>query len=476
MSQSPSTGSQLPELARDTTQDRPWPLRLLSAKIEQYIARMTEVWVEGQIVQLNDHNSSSLAYITIRDTEEDVSMSLTIPKRLLRAQGPGVQEGSHVVTFARPTFWRKRGTLQLNATQITPLGEGDLLARIEKLKKELAAEGLFNSERKLPLPFLPRRIGLIAGPRAKAQDDVIANARNRWPAIQFEIRNVAVQGPNCVDQVSAAIRELDAHPEVDVIVITRGGGSVEDLLPFSSETMVRTAAAATTPIISAIGHETDAPLLDLVADLRASTPTDAAKRIVPDLAAEIEYTTHLTARLHGALTTRIRRERDLLDSLTSRPVLTNPAAMLEPHRAQLERLVTSNRQAFSRTLHTASSHLAELSASLRTLSPQSTLDRGYAVLRTTTGDVVRDPKHVNSGQTLTARVARGELHLIATDPTPHDGQTAGKISPKVPPDKAAPPVKATRATSTRKPASRKPTATSRPATSTQSRTPKEDTE
>ncbi len=190
------------------------------------------------------------------------------------------------MVHATPTFWSKRGTLQLQADAIRMVGLGELLARIEHLRRVLAAEGLFDADRKVALPFLPAVVGLVCGRESKAEHDVVVNARERWPQVQFVIREVAVQGPRAVPEVSAAIAELDADPSVEVIVVARGGGSVEDLLPFSNEAMVRAAAACRTPLVSAIGHETDAPLLDLVADHRASTPTDAAKRIVPDVAEE----------------------------------------------------------------------------------------------------------------------------------------------------------------------------------------------
>src|SRR5699024_9907383 len=241
-----------------------WPVRVLSTKIAEYVNRMAPVWVEGQIVQLNKHNASATAYLTLRDTDVDMSLNATMLKQMLAAVSAPVEEGAHVVLHAKPSCWVKKGALRMRAQDIRAIGVGELLARIEELKKVLAAEGLFDAERKLPLPFLPRRIGLISGRDAKAKHDVLVNARARWPHVHFEIREVAVQGPNCVPQVSRAIAELDADEDVEVIVVARGGGSVEDLLPFSNETMVRAAAASRTPLVAAIGHETDTPLLDLV--------------------------------------------------------------------------------------------------------------------------------------------------------------------------------------------------------------------
>src|SRR5699024_11592751 len=252
----------LPATAAETTATTPWPVRLLSHKMAEYISKMSPIWVEGQVIQLNANNASSLAFITLRDVSVDMSLNVTIPKRVLGAMSAPVSEGAHVVVHAKPELWAKRGSLSMNAREIRAVGVGELLARIEELKRVLAAEGLFDAERKRTLPFIPKRIGLICGARAKAQDDVVVNARTRYPGVSFDIREVAVQGPNCVPQVIAALETLDADPDVDVIIITRGGGSVEDLLPFSNETLVRAAAGATTPIVSAIGHATDAPLLD----------------------------------------------------------------------------------------------------------------------------------------------------------------------------------------------------------------------
>ncbi len=276
-------------------------MRHLSAKIAEYVHRMPGVWVEGQLVQLN--RRAGMSFMTLRDTEADVSLSVVAHTRVLGEIG----EGAHVVVHATPTFWNKRGTLQLQADTIRVVGLGDLLARIEHLRGVLAAEGLFDADRKVPLPFLPGVVGLVCGRESKAEHDVVVNARARWPQVQFVIREVAVQGPRAVPEVSAAIAELDADPQVEVIVVARGGGSVEDLLPFSNEALVRAAAACRTPLVSAIGHETDAPLLDLVADHRASTPTDAAKRIVPDVAEERRRLTQARQRTAAAVDRMLRR-------------------------------------------------------------------------------------------------------------------------------------------------------------------------
>ncbi|MGB4807965.1 MAG: exodeoxyribonuclease VII large subunit, partial [Candidatus Phosphoribacter baldrii] len=280
MPPTPGARATLPEKAADTSAEAPWPVRVLSLKIRDYVDKMSVLWVEGQVVQLQRRGNT--AYLTLRDPEVDMSLSATISVNALNAMGSPLLEGARVVLQAKPTFWERRGTLQLDGRQIRPVGVGDLLARLEILKQRLAAEGLFDADRKRRLPFVPRRVGLVTGRDSAAERDVVENARRRWPAVQFEIREVAVQGTNAVAEVTAALGELDRHTGVDVIVIARGGGAVEELLPFSNEALLRAVAAAVTPVVSAIGHDVDTPLLDFVADVRASTPTDAAKLIVPD--------------------------------------------------------------------------------------------------------------------------------------------------------------------------------------------------
>lgn len=404
----------LPATAAETTAEAPWPVQLLSRKMSEYIARMSPVWVEGQIVQLNATNASSLAFITLRDISIDMSLSVTVPKHTLRAMPVPVEEGAHVVVHVKPQLWEKRGTLNMSAREIRAVGVGELLARIEELRRILAAEGLFAAERKKPLPFIPRKIGLISGAKAKAQDDVIVNARLRYPAVQFELREVAVQGPNCVPQVIAALQELDADPEVDVIIITRGGGSVEDLLPFSNETLVRAASHATTPIVSAIGHETDAPLLDLVADYRASTPTAAAKRVVPDVSEELRHLNTARARIRATMGARIEREFTGLTGLMQRPVMARPETLVIPHIELLTALRARARQTLTHALASASHQIQGLTTTLRALSPGATLERGYAVLRTGDGRVVSSPSMAVVGSTLHARVAEGAFAVTVS--------------------------------------------------------------
>lgn len=404
-----SAPTELPARAADTTPERPWPVRLLSAKIADYVAKMSALWVEGQVVQLNRRPGANIAFLTLRDTDTDMSLPVSMPAQVLAAAETPLAEGAHVVVHARPTFWTKRGTLQLNADAVRAVGVGELLARIEHLKRVLAAEGLFDAERRVPLPFLPAVVGLVCGRESKAEHDVVVNAQARWPQVEFVIREVAVQGVSAVPQVSRAIAELDADPRVEVIVVARGGGSVEDLLPFSNESLVRAAAACRTPLVSAIGHETDTPLLDLVADYRASTPTDAAKRIVPDVGEERARVTQARARIRSAVEHRVAREEHGLQQVRSRPVLARPHTMVETREADVHRLRDHARRSLDHALAGAVTSTRALAAQVRALSPAATLERGYAVVQTADGAVVRDAASVSAKDSLRVRVARGEL-------------------------------------------------------------------
>ncbi|MBL0004050.1 MAG: exodeoxyribonuclease VII large subunit [Actinomycetales bacterium] len=403
----PGARAALPEKAADTTAETPWPVRVLSLKIRDYVDKMSAMWVEGQVVQLQRRGNT--AYLTLRDPEVDMSLSATISVNALNAMGSPLLEGARVVLQAKPTFWERRGTLQLDGRQIRPVGVGDLLARLEILKARLAAEGLFDRDRKRRLPFLPRRVGLITGRDSAAERDVVENARRRWPAVQFEIREVAVQGTSAVAEVTAALVELDRLAGVDVIVIARGGGAVEELLPFSNETLLRAVAAAATPVVSAIGHDVDTPLLDFVADVRASTPTDAAKLVVPDAAAERDRVAALHGRARLAVRHRLDVERRLLVAHRTRAVMTDPLALLTPHRSQLAALRGRATDRLVSRLEREGDRISHLRAQVRALSPQSTLDRGYAVVTHPDGRVVRDREDVAPDELLRVLVARGDF-------------------------------------------------------------------
>jgi len=402
-----SSTKPLPERASDTTAEDPWPVRLLSLKIADYVDKMSALWVEGQVIQVSRRPGQATAYLTLRDPDVDMSLNVTVRTTTLDALSAPLAEGARVVVQAKPTFWTKRGTLQLFARQLRPVGVGELLARLEHLKGILASEGLFDQDRKRPLPFLPGKVGLICGRASAAEKDVVENARRRWPAVQFEIRTVSVQGPNTVPEVSAALRELDNDPRVDVIVITRGGGSFEDLLPFSNEALVRSVAKALTPVVSAIGHDVDTPLLDFVADLRASTPTDAAKRIVPDVTEQRVAIDQRRQRVWRALTSRVHTERRLLVSLRSRPVMADPRAMIAARRHELDALTDRARQCVRANVYRAGDQIDHLRAQVRALSPLATLERGYAVVQHANGRIVMDREDVATDELLRVRVARG---------------------------------------------------------------------
>ena len=404
--------------AADTTRDNPWPLSRLTQNIKIYVDRMSALWVEGQVVQYNPRPGSRMAFFTLRDTESDTSMTVTAFPNVITAIGAGFEEGVKVVARVKPVFWERSGSLNLQAAEIHLQGLGDLLAQIERLRQRLAAEGLFDTDRKKLLPFLPRVIGLVCGRNAKAKDDVIVNATARWPAARFEVREVAVQGQYAVREVTQAIAELDSLPQVDVIVVARGGGSVEDLLPFSDEALVRAAAQASTPLVSAIGHEGDAPLLDYVADYRASTPTDAARRIVPDLAQELDGLARAREGMRSAIQRRLAQERYNLDLLVSRPIFLAPAATLEPHRTFIDSALTSLRTQVERHLNSERQSILQASATLQALSPQATLERGYSMLRLPSGELVRDASQVPKGTLVEGILAQGRLVAQVVGSTP----------------------------------------------------------
>ena len=412
----------LPEKAADTTAEAPWPVRVLSLKIGDYVEKMPALWVEGQVVQLSQRGQT--AYLTVRDPDVDMSLSVTISIHALAAMGMPLVEGARVVLHAKPTFWARRGTLQLDARQIRPVGVGDLLARLEILKARLRAEGLFDPERKRPIPFLPRRVGLITGRNSAAERDVVDNARRRWPGVVFEIRQVAVQGTTTVAEVCTALADLDGSPEVDVIVIARGGGSVEELLPFSNETLLRAVAAVRTPVVSAIGHEVDTPLLDYVADLRASTPTDAGRRVVPDAAHEVAQLASLVGRARRAIAGHLDTQRRVLLSVRTRPVMVDPTAMLVPHRTQVAALRVRGHDRLHTRLVRETDRIGHLRAQVRALSPQATLDRGYAVVRLPDGTIARDASQVHDGELLTLVLAKGMTHARVVDT---DGKAATTV-------------------------------------------------
>jgi exodeoxyribonuclease VII large subunit len=396
-------------MAASTSPQSPIPVGEVSRLIGGWIDRLGSVWVEGQITQLSRRPGAGVVFLTLRDPSYDISVSVTCYRQVFDAVADVVSEGARVVVFVKPEWYARRGQLSLRAAEIRPVGIGELLARLEQLKKSLAREGLFAAERKKPLPFLPQLIGLVCGRASAAERDVMENARHRWPAVRFEVRNVPVQGVHAVPQVLQAVKELDELDDVDVIIVARGGGSVEDLLPFSDEQLVRAVAACRTPVVSAIGHEPDSPLLDLVADLRASTPTDAAKKVVPDVGEEYQRVELLRERALRAVRSVIEREERGLAHALARPCIQRPQRMVEERAEQIDSLLARGRRCLGHLLDRADSELSHTRARVLALSPAATLERGYAVLRRGDGHVVRSPEEVSAGEVLRARVAEGEF-------------------------------------------------------------------
>src|SRR3954452_22679402 len=394
--------------------EQPLPVRTVARAIGDWVSRLGRVWVEGQITQLTRRPGQSTCFLVLRDPAAEMSLQVACPRSLLDGISPPPTEGSRIVVWAKPEFRPQRGTLSLTAYDVRPVGVGALLARLEQLRQTLAAEGLFAPERKQRLPFLPRTVGLVTGRASAAERDVVDNARRRWPAVQFRIDNVAVQGPYAVTEVIAAMQRLDADPEVDVIVIARGGGSMEDLLPFSDEALVRAVAACRTPVVTAVGHETDSPLVDHVADRRASTPTDAAKLVVPDVTEELTRLRALRDRSRRAVLGRIDAETHRLDGLRSRPALADPIGTLQVWRDAVAAHRERARRAALACVADAGHEVGRLSARVTALSPEATLQRGYAVVQREDGTVVCNAEDVSPGDALSARVATGRIPMTVS--------------------------------------------------------------
>jgi exodeoxyribonuclease VII large subunit len=390
----------------ETSSESPAPVRVVSEAIKDYVDRLGPIWIEGEISELNER-SGMMAFMRLRDTSVDMSISVMCHKSVIATVKP-LPDNARVVLYAKPSFYTKNGSLSFSAREIRQVGVGELLARLEALKNLLAGEGLFDSDRKVALPLLPKVIGLICGRNTDAEKDVVENAKRRWPSVQFEIREVTVQGAAAVSEVSDALRELEANKDVEVIIITRGGGSFEDLLPFSDEGLVRLAASCTTPIVSAIGHEKDAPLLDLVADYRASTPTDAAKRVVPDIAEEIAMISAMRDRARRTLINRLNLEATQIANFKNRPVMKDPLVLITTRAEIIAGLRDRSNRSFAHQLKLAKEELKQIRARVRALSPQATLDRGYSVVQLADGQIVTDPKKLKQGDLLRLRLAKGE--------------------------------------------------------------------
>ncbi len=398
----------------ETSEQSPVPVRTVTRLVSEWIGRLGKVWVEGQIAELSRRGGT--VFMTLRDPAAAVSVRVICTGAVLDAVGPAPAIGARVVIWAKPEFNAARGTFALTALQLKAVGIGELLARLERLRTALAAEGLFAAERKRRLPFLPRSVGLICGRDSAAERDVLRNAARRWPAVKFRVEQVAVQGPRASEEIIEALQRLDADPAVDVIIIARGGGSAEDLLPFSDEDLVRAVAGCLTPVISAIGHEQDVPLLDLVADVRASTPTDAARRAVPDVAEQLELISQLRGRARRSLAGRLDRERSWLSAITSRPALASPLREIDRRDEQIRGLAERARLAIAAGLDRAGDDLTHIRARMVSLSPAATLRRGYAIVQQADATVVTSAGQVTSGEELTIRFAADQMTVTAGGP------------------------------------------------------------
>ncbi|OBG62400.1 exodeoxyribonuclease VII large subunit [Mycobacterium sp. E3339] len=403
--------------------ENPFPVRAVAIRVAGWIDKLGTVWVEGQLAQISARPDSKTVFMVLRDPAADMSLTVTCSRDLVANAPVKLAEGTQVVVCGKPSFYTGRGTFSLRLSEIRAVGVGELLARIDRLRRLLDAEGLFDPRLKRPIPFLPNMIGLITGRASAAERDVTTVATGRWPGVRFAVRNTAVQGPNAVAQIVEALYELDRHSEVDVIVVARGGGSVEDLLPFSDETLCRAIAACRTPVVSAVGHEPDNPLCDLVADLRAATPTDAAKKVVPDTAAEQRLIADLRRRSAQALRSWVSREQRALAQIRSRPVLAEPLAALTARADEIHRARSAIRRDVTRLTAAETERVGHLSARLATLGPAATLARGYAVVQavpdTGAPAVLRSVSDAPAGRRLRVRVADGAIAAVS------EGRTDG---------------------------------------------------
>jgi exodeoxyribonuclease VII large subunit len=407
------------------TLENPWPVGELAQKIAAYIARLGTAWVEGEITQWGV--SGGNVYGKLKDLTGDATVGFTIWSSVKAKLPADLKQGDRVIALIKPNYWLRGGTLSMQVFEMRHVGLGDLLERLERLRTQLAAEGLFDHGRKRPLPFLPGTIGLVTGKDSDAEKDVLRNAQLRWPSVRFRVVHAAVQGDRTAREVVAAIQQLDADPEVEVIIVARGGGDFQNLLGFSDEAVVRAASAATTPIVSAIGHEADSPLLDLVADLRASTPTDAAKRVVPDVTEELMRVDQARTRIRSRVASLVSIEVDRLTQIRSRPVMADPRWMIDSRSEDLTRFVARGEELVGRVIERESDRVRELVAHVRALSPQRTLDRGYAIVQSVTGPnaghVVRSATDAPSGGSLTITVAEGAFDAVSSGPRT-DGPTS----------------------------------------------------
>lgn len=401
----------LPRVPLTSSPESPQPLRVVTSAVRGWVDRLSAIWVEGQVIQINRRAGAKTVFVTMRDKLANVSVSVTLSPATIDAAAAPLTEGATVVARLKPSYYEQSGRLSFYCDVINPVGEGQLLARLEQTKRLLQAEGLFERHHKKRLPFLPRGVGLITGAGSAAERDVVENARRRWPAVRIEIRHALTQGREAAEQIMVALAQLDRDQDVEVIVIARGGGSLEDLLPFSDEGLVRAVFTCRTPVVSAIGHESDIPILDLVADLRASTPTDAARQVVPDVAEERDRVQHARGRLRRSVEALVRRERDWLAHTRARPVLADPGASFALRSTEVTELRARGERAIRGRLRQESSGVEHALARVRAMSPKATLERGYAIVVDGDGRAVDSAGEVEPGQPLLAYLHDGQLKI-----------------------------------------------------------------
>lgn len=396
-------------MAMTSSPEQPQPLGRVIGAVKDWVNRCGEIWVDAQVVEIKRRNAPT-QFMTFRDRIADMSCQVTATTLVLDAAGP-IPEGSQVTARIRPRVWDRNSSLSYECLELRVAGEGRLLAQLEQLKRKLQAEGLFEAHHKRRLPTLPSVIGLVTGKNSDAERDVVTNVERRWPGARIRTRHALVQGVSSAESVMGALAALDADPEVEVIIIARGGGSLEDLLSFSDEGLVRAVHAARTPVITAIGHERDFPLVDFVADHRASTPTDAAKRVVPDHEAEATGVANTVARLRRAIDGVLTQQQHLLDSLRSRPVMVDPTSAFAAHYERLSLLRHRLESSIDRRLRTEESDLRSAVSTVRALSPKRTLERGYAVLVDDDHASVSSVADTTVGARIHAYLADGQLDL-----------------------------------------------------------------
>lgn len=397
-------------MAAPSSPEQPFQVSFISQSVREWISRLGAAWIEGELTSFDIRGGH--AYAKLRDLNEDATVSLTMWRSVRERINGDFKKGDRVIVNAKPDFWVKGGTLSFQVYDMRQAGVGNLLEQLERLRRKLTEEGLFAPELKKPLPFLPQKIGLITGRDSDAEKDVRRNSELRWPAVEFRTIHTRVQGDNTVPEVIAALQALDADPEVDVIIIARGGGDFLHLLPFSDEALVRAAASARTPIVSAIGHEADRPLLDEVADLRASTPTDAAKRVVPDVAEQLNLVEQARARMRRNVTEKVRVESQYFESLITRPAIANPVWIVDQRGEELMRLAARGVELIDRRLEYAADATNGLRLRLNSLSPLGTLQRGYAIVEQRDehgASVVTATNQVSPNTKLSIRVTDGRI-------------------------------------------------------------------